>query len=343
MKLNKLNTFTNDIVFIDGLWGTGKSILAPIISSMKGVEKIKAESLYEYMGWLYHLGNIEKDAAVWMMRTYADSAQYHNRIGREINLRWSDDTGLKHVSNKWNYLKRLFGSEGDEKVREINSKNLAFSVMSHMLMLTPDLLIPAYGNRVKVVEMMRHPLYMINHFSSYLDRFESSREFTMAYYHQDVKVPWFVNDWEEAFVQGNIIERAVLCITKLYPWLDTQISKARNEGLQILELSFEEVVFETNLAIEKLNLFMGRKHSGQLNRILNSQKLPRKTIAKGNGHVSYGWQTINIPESEFYRQTLEIVMNNCSPNSINDMLALINWYNIKYPSKLAQFSSNNSL
>lgn len=337
MQLAKLNVFKNDIIIIDGLWGTGKSILGPIISGMKGVEKTKAESLYEYMSWLHYLGKIELDGAVWMMRTYADCSQYHNRIGREINLRWSDDTGLKHVRNKWGYVKRLFGTEGDIKVNEINSENLAFSVMSHLLMLTPDLLIPAYGNRVKVIEMLRHPLYMVNHFASYLDRFESSREFTMSYYHKDVKIPWFVNGWEEAFIQGNKFERAVLCIINLYPWLDSQITKAKNEGVQILDLSFEETVFDTNSVIQKIQTFIGREHSSHLNEILKSQKLPRETIAKGNGHASYGWQRTNIPESEFYRQSLDVVLNNCSSKSINEMQTLINWYNIKYPSKLSQF------
>jgi hypothetical protein len=337
MQLSKLNVFKNDIIIVDGLWGTGKSILGPIISGMKGVEKTKAESLYEYMSWLHYLGKIEKDGAVWMMRTYADCSQYHNRIGREINLRWSDDTGLKHVRNKWNYVKRLFSNEGDVKVNEINSENLAFSVMSHLLMLTPDLLMPAYGNRVKVIEMLRHPLYMVNHFASYLERFESSREFTMSYYHKDVKIPWFVNGWEEAFIHGNKFERAVLCIINLYPWLDSQITKAKKDGLQILDLSFEETVFDTNSAIQKIQTFIGRKHSNHLREILMSQKLPRETIAKGNGHASYGWKKTNIPESDFYRQSLDVVLNNCSSKSINEMQRLINWYNIKYPSKLSQF------
>ena len=339
MHLNKQNTFQNDIIIIDGLWGTGKSILGPIISNIVGVEKIKAESLYEYMSWLYHLGKIKKDAAVWMMRTYADSGQYHNRIGREINLRWSDDTGLKHVSNKFNYLKRLFGPEGDVIVNEINSKNLAFSLMSHLLMLTPDLLIPAYGNRVKVIEMVRHPLYMVNHFASYLERFESSREFTMSFYHKDVKIPWFLNGWEEEFVKGNKFERAILSIINLYPWLESELIKSRNNGLQILELSFEEMAFETNVAIQKLETFIGRKHSDHLNSILRSQKLPRETIAKGKGYASYGWVNTDISEAEFYKESLDLVLNNCSVKYINELQALISWYNIKYPSKLSQFYS----
>ncbi len=41
MELEKTNSFCNDVVFIDGLWGTGKSLLSPIISGMDRVEKVK--------------------------------------------------------------------------------------------------------------------------------------------------------------------------------------------------------------------------------------------------------------------------------------------------------------
>lgn len=337
MNLEKSNNFKNDIVFIDGLWGTGKSILGPIISGMQGVEKIKAESIYEYVSWLYSLKKINKDAAIWMMRTYADSSQYHNRIGREINLRWNDDTGLKQVINKWDYIKRLFGNEGDDFVDKINFKNLAFSVMSHMLMLCPELLDPSYGNRVKIIETVRHPLYMLGHFANYLERFEASREFTMAYYYKDVKIPWFINDSLDEFVQGNKYERAIQCIVKLYPLLEVEIENAKKNGLQILELSFEEIVFETKLALEKIEFFLGRKHSKKIEIILQKQKLPRNTISQGNGHKAYGWQKSNKSELDTYQEYLKIVNDKCSISSQESLYSSIKWYNNKYPSRLTKF------
>ena len=340
MNLQKLNNFNNDIVFVDGLWGTGKSILGPIISGMQGVEKIKAESIYEYVSWLYSLKKINKDAAIWMMRTYADSSQYHNRIGREINLRWNDDTGLKQVINKWDYIKRLFGNEGNDFVDEINSKNLAFSVMSHMLMLCPELLDNSYGTRVKIIETVRHPLYMISHFANYLERFEESREFTMAYYYEGVKVPWFMNESEDEFVKGNKFERAVQCIVKLYPLLDNEIEKEKNNGLQILDISFEEIVFETKLTLKKIEFFLGRQHSEKIEIILKKQKLPRITTAQGNGHKAYGWQSSNKSELDYYQDLLKIVSDNCSIHSQENLHSTIKWYNNKYPSKLSNFSFN---
>lgn len=336
MKLEKLNTLDSDIIIIDGLWGTGKSLLAPIVSGMNNVEKVKIESVYEYVSGLYHLSKIDEDAAIWMLRTYADTSQYHNVIGREVNLRWKDDSGLKYVSDKIKLILRLFGGEGDYKIDEINNNNLAFCVMSHMLMLTPELLSDAYGQRVKVVEMVRHPLYMVGHFEAYLSRYESPREFTISFYHDEVKVPWFVRGWEDEFVNSNSLEQAVLSVTRLYPWLDERIESSRKGGLAVLDLSFEEAVFETDRMLEKLQQFLGRTHHSDISRILRKQKLPRTTIAKGKGHASYGWRSSNQSEADDYQDMLDRVKSGCSEQLLERLDETVAWYNEKYPSKLSE-------
>lgn len=338
MKLEKRNTFNNDIIFIDGLWGTGKSLLGPIVSGMSGVEKAKVESLYEYISQLFHLGKINEDGALWMLRAYADCSQYYNTISREVNLRWGDDTGLNNTPDRIKYIKRLFGGEGDSKVDEINQENLAFCAMSHMLMLTPDLLPVTYGNRVKVVEMVRHPLYMVSHFVAYLERFESPREFTMAFYHDDIKIPWFAKGWEDDFVRANPTERAVLCITRLYPWLDDKTEKSRAAGLAVLDLSFEEAVFDTDRTLHKLEEFIGRRQHSRIASILKKQMLPRETIAKGKGHASYGWSKSNKSEDQAYVDMLTAVRKNCSAELQREMSHAIDWYNQKYPSCLNDYS-----
>lgn len=337
MKIDKRNSFSNDVIFIDGLWGTGKSLLGPIVSGMAGVERVKIESLYEYVSWLFRLGRIEEDAAIWLLRTYADCTQYHNVIGREINLRWGDDTGLRHAPDKLRLIRRLFGAEGDGKVEEINRQNLGFCAMSHMLMLAPELLVPAYEKRVKVIEMVRHPLYMVGHFSAYLARFESPREFTISFYHDGKKIPWFVDGWEDEYVHANPTERAVLSITRLFPWLAEKIKTARAGGLEVLDVSFEEIVFETDVTMCKLQEFMGRVHHSRLPSILKRQMLPRETIAKGRGHPSYGWSQSNKTDSELHIDLWACVRENCSTQLQADLQRTIDWYNLAYPSRLGEF------
>jgi len=323
---------------IDGLWGTGKSLLAPIVSGMNKVEKVKIEGIYEYVSWLFYLEKINKDAALWMLRTYADISQYHNVIGREVNLRWNDDSGLKYASNKLQIIRRIFGGEGDCFAKEIDRENIAFCPMTHMLMLTPELLAAAYGKRLKIVEMVRHPLYMITNYKTYFERFDSPREGTISFTHNNTKVPWFARGWKDEFVQANYTERAVLCVTRLYPWLNEKIETSKKEGLDVLDLSFEEAVFETDKTLDKLMQFTGRNHHPNIKRILKKQMLPRDTIAKGRGHVSYGWVKNDQSEEEMYSDLMMMVKDNCSIELQRNLHNSVGWYDEKYPSKLAELA-----
>lgn len=340
MQFEKLNAFNNDVIFVDGLWGAGKSVVAPIISGMNGIEKVKIEEIYEYVSCLHYLGKIDSAAARWFLQTYADRSQYNNVIGREVNLRWSDDTGLGNTPDRLAYLLRLFKGEGDLVIDQINDKNLALGIMSHMLMLTPELLEMSYRGRVKVVEVVRHPLYMIEHFVAYLDRFDSPREFTVSYYVGGSKVPWFAQGFENRFINSNSIERAILCIIELYPWLDAKVRATEASGLSLLELSFEQIVFQTDDTLRKLSQFLGREHHSRISSILKRELLPRSEVLSGKGHRKYGWRKTRATESETYDRLMRLVLDNCHADLRNDFFQLIDWYNSRYPSMLAEYSSH---
>lgn len=339
MFVEKRNNFQNDVIFIDGLWGTGKSLLGPIVSTMSGVERVKIESSYEYVCWLYHLKKIDKDAAIWLLRTHADTTQYHNTIGREVNLRWSDDTGLKYVPNKLSETLKLFSREGDHKISEINTANIALCIMSHMLMLAPEILAEAFDNRLRVIEVVRHPLFMVEHFRAYLDRFDSPREFTLSFYKKDEKLPWFANEFEQDYLAANPTERAVLCIIHLYRRLVEQMAYARTKGLQVLEISFEQAVFGTEDVLARLESFTNRRHHPRIKSILRAQKLPRTGLNRGRGHLSYGWKETTESDSESVEALVHKVEQNVDKHIFGMFVELIRWYECSYPSKLHLSSS----
>ncbi|HBT93264.1 MAG TPA: hypothetical protein DEB23_03145 [Chitinophagaceae bacterium] len=318
MNIYRTNTFGNDIILIDGFWGTGKSLISRIIAHLKGVENPKIEEIYEYISSIFYLNKIDEDAGSWLIKTYADRSQYNNLIGREINLRWRDDTGLKNRVNKIETITRLFTQDGDIVVDEINTQNIAFSVMTHKLMLSPNLVFKSFGSRLKFIEILRHPIFIVEHYITYLLNFNSLREFTISGYDEGEKIPWFCNSWKDEYCSLNETERSALIISRGYNYIFSEISKLRQEN--ILIVPFEELAFNTEVILDKIQIFTNRKFDSGVFKTLKKINLPRDSDAN------------NIDEKEYHR-IFHKVKRECNQSVFNEFLNIINHYNNLYPNK----------
>jgi hypothetical protein len=338
MQLKKFNTYSHDIIFIDGLWGTGKSMLAPIVSGMKGVEKQKLNYMFEYLCILRYLNKLDPDAATAMLQTYSDIDQYHSLIGREVNLRWEDDSGVANNPGSLRYIRRMFGPEGDHIVKRINGENLALNIMSHMILPVAESLLEAFGERLKIIEVVRHPLYMVKHWLAYLSRFEGPREFTISFEIEGHKVPWFAADWYEEYINLPMIDRVLASIVKLYERLFKAIDEMNQREQQLLVISFEHMVLDPESVLKQLEQFLGRAHNPNLNKILRKQKLPRERITHGKGHAAYGWQAgIENSERDEYEKLAAFIQTSGSKKYLDSYAKLITEYNQRWPCILSQF------
>jgi hypothetical protein len=336
LELKKFNPLENDIICVDGLWGTGKSLLSPIVNNMKKVEMVKLEMVYEYICIMQHLEQISPEAALFILQSYANDSQYNNLIGRHTNLRWNDASGLSNNPNKIQAIMRLFGREGDHVMRKINSNNIALHIMTHMIMLVSDQLFETYGERLKLIEVVRHPLYMVKHWHSYLQRFDSQRELTVCIDHKSHKVPWFAISWADEFIEATLMDRVLMSIVRLFHWLEDSIEKAAVKGSKLLVLSFEELVMTPDQPMNQLELFLGRTHHPNLQSILRREKIPRDQISKGKGSYAYGWMKTNDEnEWQAYKRNLDFIRENGSVEHVDNLLKLIEKYNEKYSNHLA--------
>ena len=63
MKVTRPTRVCERILFVDGMSGSGKSLLGPILGSLKNVELYRLEHTYEYLSCLDALGVIDPDSA----------------------------------------------------------------------------------------------------------------------------------------------------------------------------------------------------------------------------------------------------------------------------------------
>jgi len=341
LDLKHFNSFTNDIIVVDGFWGGGKSVVTSIIGSMDRVEKKKVEHVYEYVCIAHSTGKMNTDAASAFLKIYADLSQYNNLIGREVNLRWSDDSGLRNNPGSLTYLKRLFHAGGDNIADQISERNLALLIASHELISVSDLLYESYGSRLKLVEVVRHPVHLFNNVRDYTAKFERTREFTLSFEVSGVKVPWFAADWADEFVSSSITDRALLSIARMQSEMISSIDSINAAQKPLLVLSFENTVLRPEDSIEKLENFLNRPRTRRTNRVLRQQNLPRKQISAGKATSSFSFTSNSASsEHETYKKVFKEIEDGGSLSAINEFRSAVNAYNLRWPSQLNEFEKH---
>jgi hypothetical protein len=295
MQLNRHTHIVENIVFLDGLTGTGKTMLGPIISSLDRVEIGRLEHAYEYFCVLDDLQKIEADAAEFMIRMYADLAIYNSLIGRETNFRPSDLSGVFSNPNPLEYLKRLFYQDGDPALDRLDKSKPILHIISHQALGVMDLAFRAFGSRLNVVEMVRHPLYLLEHWYSYIDRHGSDRrDFTIWLDHGGQSLPWFAHGWEDKYAESSSMDRIIYSIKHLVNKKEA-LFKRLGPGCenQVLEIPFEQFVLEPWPYLESICNLLGTQTTETTKKILRKQKVPRTLVAAGPDkgiYRRYGWK-----------------------------------------------------
>jgi hypothetical protein len=283
------------VVFLDGLSGTGKTMMGPILASLDRVEAPRFEHDFEYVCALHFLGRIEEDAAATLSKMRVDLACYNSMIARESNFRWSDLSGVLGSPGGWRYLLRLFQRDGDAVMERIRSERPIVHIHSHYALGTMAPLFRALGDRMRVVEMVRHPLYLLEHAASHVMRHGSDpREFTICISHKGHSFPWFAVGWEEAYLGSNQMDRIIYFIDWLTRLVARTIEEAGDEvRKRVIFVPFERFVVDPWPYLEAIEQALGTRRTGLTRRTLRKQKVPRRLLRAGPDrdiYRRYNWK-----------------------------------------------------
>lgn len=267
------------VVFVDGITRSGKSLLGPILSSFKRVEIERLEWSIEYVGSLHKLGKLSHDAAVVMLRTVTDLYLYNSMIGRDTNFRFSDHSGVWNSSNRLSYFRRLFLSEGKVALERDPKGAPIFQNQTHDQLANIDLHLAAFGPRLRVVEVIRHPVDLVDSWMrrGWGTRFGSDAlAFTLCLRHEEQDLPYYAAGWEKEYVAASPLGRVIRVIGSL--WDDNQaayLSLSDELKEQVLFVPLEEITTEPLPYIEGLARFLGTEVSKKTAKALKRERCPR--------------------------------------------------------------------
>lgn len=297
----------DNIIIVDGFSGSAKSMLGPIIGSFERVEKQRLELIYEHLCTLYYFDKIDESAATSMMLLYASQSIYDIMISRMVNMRFSDDTSVFKNSHPLKYLKRLFIQDGDAVLKRINTERPILQLTTHQLLGFICLAFKAFGKRLKLIEMERHPLYLIDFWmkKKWGERFgRDPRDFTLWIKREGEVVPAFFVAGE----YGNLspIDRVINSICQMGERNEKVCEELTpDERDRVLFIPFERFVVDPEPYLKLLEQLLGTKRTRSTKNVLRKQRCPRKLVAEDRLQIK------KIVERDASQKTLALLESMC--------------------------------
>ncbi len=270
---------TPTVVLIDGLTRSGKSLLGPVLSSFDRVEIERLEPDVEWMGDLAHLGRVERDAAVTFLRLTVDRLFYEGLIGRNTNFRFGDHSSVWRAPSRWRYFRRLLLDERLPLLDRVANERPIFQNMVHHQLMNLPLYAEAFGDRLRMIEMVRDPVDLID---SWMRKDKGALIgndplISMVFIERGGReLPWYAAGWEDEYLAASPLDRVIRLIATKWR-LSIDAWRAADETLRsrLLMIPFEDFVQRTGDYIDCLGSFVGTRPTRRTAAMLRSQRCPR--------------------------------------------------------------------
>ena len=276
----KNKSYNSNLIIIDGFSGSGKILMAELLKAINNTEITKWELSFDYLPILFSLGSIEKEAAKSLLRTIFDEITYTMSIGRELNFRTKDLLSALGHPKKFTYIKSIFRKEPNDILFEKNiSPRMNIPIIVHLSTFNNYLIEETFWKKSKIFYSLRDPLYILETYSSYLDRINNDpREFTPKILYKDTELPWYALSWEEEYCKVNNTEKSIIIIEKCFELIEKKLNSSKfNQQYKLI--FFEDIVTNTDHIFSEIVNFLNLDYKNKiLQKIKVKNKIPRKNM-----------------------------------------------------------------
>ena len=268
-------SLAKNIVMIDGITRSGKSVLSHVIGTFENTEHIQFYMPLEHLMSGVALGSIKMDFARAFLTSQLNELTCNSMLGRNVNFRATDQTGVPNHPRFEMYKARLEQSEGDHIVEQLRDGKNLYPFLTHDIMVNYEIfegLLP----EAKVIEIYRNPILNIRscYLKGYGARFsDDPRFFTLTLSEGLEPVPWYAASHESMWRSFNTMERCVWMVTHL---IKKSISEQRLKHRSLVyTISHEDLVQETDKIVDGIEKFIGQKRTAATFIQLTKQNCPR--------------------------------------------------------------------
>ncbi len=273
-KLYK-KSFFNNVAVVTGTYCSGKSMVAPIVSSFKNVEHVRKLLVTDQIMHLTNLKKISKETAIFLVRHYLDKSFYEQLIGRNINFRLEDETSIFTAKNTLELAERIMIKRGEQVIdKHIKSKTI-FCMDTHDGIMLYDIW-KDINKKFKFINVYRNPIDTAASWNKHgMGKIENVRfneiilfkkaNYTFPLYHLKNS-----KNYQKLNPMDRIIDMVLYCQKKEYK----NYKKYKNQK-NCLFLEFNEFAHNTNEQIKRIGKFLKTKRSIYTPKIMKRENCPR--------------------------------------------------------------------
>lgn len=280
-QIKKNQIFDANYVFIDGPNTSGKSSIAPIISSFKRTEHFIMNHSYNQFLMLYKSGDLNKQGFKYLFEGELKQDVWFRMMGRQMNTNLHDVSSILNSVRCKEYMARANKKDTanifNEIIQEIKKKNLIFPIMIGDDYATIGSVLNEINEKFKYIIVIRHPLDLV--FSYFLSG-KTTRLGTDPRYNKPAfKIKKFNNipntmlGMPEKYTLASPLEKSFLLIEKqLTAYMNSDLLYSKNSCL----VPFENYCIETNKYIKKFENLLGTNRTRFTNKEMTKANVPRK-------------------------------------------------------------------
>ena len=303
LELARPNRLCKRLVVVDGLPGSGKTMMSAVISSLERVELFKYSNEIETYCLLNYFGNIDTKTSTGLIKNQIDWIIYNQMMARETNFRFSDLSSVFKSNKKFKYFKRLFGP-GDEAVpRLIEKQKPILHLVTHCLSAFAKPLLDSLEKNMILVNFHRNPLFMLKQNMWNMENLIFSiRDFHLYYKLNNKKFPYYFKGQEEKMNSATPLEKVIY-------FLEFCRKIALNNTFKKYEKNYYELTFESFVSnpfphISEMEKLLNTKQTSNTPSILKREKIPRTNISHGRDMPIY--RRVNWEKNSLKTRDLEI-------------------------------------
>ena len=279
---HRKHSYPAQIILLDGISGTGKTMLMRVIDNLSGVIPPRFNYQIEQICIAILQEKLELKAGQEILQLILDQNYYDSSLSREINFRPSDLSSITKSSKRFEYIKRLMLADGEAGEKRLLVKSEKQFFIVHQLMHASIALDSLQQKQILRILCVRHPYYLFDHWVSYVNLFGNSpRDFTVTW-NRDAEVPWFIQEKINMFIGETNENKASTVISELSEKQASFIDKADTS----LIIDFENFVLNPEIYIRKIEELVGGTFKN-LSRVLRRENIPRSHINLSNQKAIY--------------------------------------------------------